>query len=109
MKHCMQCSKCFTRSRARAIALRTMFACGSATSPMPAYRPLFHALDWFQMFLKWWPSLLTHAGKWNSHCDIVRCDAEGEALVDVEPRRVWTNNEKPKGDYYGCVLSLCCL
>ncbi len=40
------------------------------------------------------------SGKWNSHCDMVPCDAEGNALPDAEPKRLWTCNEKPKGDYY---------
>mmetsp|Transcript_11385 Transcript_11385/g.19976 ORF Transcript_11385/g.19976 Transcript_11385/m.19976 type:complete len:456 (-) Transcript_11385:826-2193(-) len=40
------------------------------------------------------------SGKWNSYCDMVRCDAAGEPLPDVEPQRMWTCTEKPKGDYY---------
>ena len=28
------------------------------------------------------------------------CDADGNVSVDVEPARMWTCADKPKGDYY---------
>jgi len=27
------------------------------------------------------------SGKWNSHCDMVKCDFEGKPLPDMEPQR----------------------
>lgn len=39
-------------------------------------------------------------GKWNSHCDMAVCDADGMVAPDVEPIRLWTCEAKPKGDYY---------
>lgn len=40
-------------------------------------------------------------GKWNSHLDAVKCDAEGEPLPGEEPLRLWTCTEKPADDPYG--------
>ncbi|KAF5831000.1 hypothetical protein DUNSADRAFT_13756 [Dunaliella salina] len=40
------------------------------------------------------------SGKWNSHCDMVKCDFEGVPLPDMEPQRLWTNRERPANDYY---------
>ncbi len=39
-------------------------------------------------------------GKWSEHCDMVKCDAQGNPLQGAAPTRMWTCNEKPKGDYY---------
>lgn len=41
------------------------------------------------------------SGKWNSHCDLVMCDPQGEPLPDCEVERLWTCAPKPGGDYYG--------
>lgn len=39
-------------------------------------------------------------GKWNEYCDMVKCDEEGNVAADATVTRMWTCNEKPKGDYY---------
>lgn len=53
--------------------------------------PCCHAEDKKHIYL---------SGKWNSHCDMVKCDLEGNPLPDMEPRRLWTCKEKPANDYY---------
>lgn len=41
------------------------------------------------------------AGKWNSHCDMTPCGADGEPDAAIQPLRMWTCREKPEGDFYG--------
>jgi hypothetical protein len=40
------------------------------------------------------------SGKWNAFVNMVPCDEEGNVVEGQEPTRMWTCNEKPKGDYY---------
>ncbi|KAK9817890.1 hypothetical protein WJX72_003822 [[Myrmecia] bisecta] len=45
--------------------------------------------------------VLALAGKWNSHLDMVKCDAEGDPLPGAETVRLWTCKPKPTDDKYG--------
>jgi hypothetical protein len=36
-------------------------------------------------------------GKWNSHLDAFKCDADGEPLEGEEPLRLWTVRGQPAG------------
>lgn len=29
------------------------------------------------------------SGKWNSHCDVVRCDPDGNPAAGAETKRLW--------------------
>lgn len=41
------------------------------------------------------------SGKWNEFCQMEPCDEDsGEPLPGSAPKRMWTCNERPKGDYY---------
>lgn len=40
------------------------------------------------------------SGLWNSHCDAVRCDAEGNPQEGAETKRLWTASPKPEGHKY---------
>lgn len=40
------------------------------------------------------------SGKWNSHLDACKCDADGDPLPDATPIRLWTCREKPESDPY---------
>jgi len=40
------------------------------------------------------------SGKWNSHCDAVRCDADGNPADGAETHRLWESNPKPEDPKY---------
>jgi hypothetical protein len=44
--------------------------------------------------------MLRLTGRWNSHLDCVKCDAEGEPLEGAEVVRLWTCRERPEADPY---------
>jgi len=39
-------------------------------------------------------------GKWNSHCDAVRCDPDGNPTDGAETQRLWTSNPMPGDGKY---------